>query len=639
MTGSVVQPDESREVSVEVLLAGLTAVMTLGVVVLVGTSGSHPPHVVHLGATAALAVVGGLVLDQRPGSGVGRALVAMPALALLVLGAGAALARGWPGQAELATAESALAGGLLAGAALALPWLAARPTGARTAYLTCASAAVFGGSVVAARTMLRGYAGEVTIGWGLAVLGVAGAWSIVLREAFGRGHSPRKEQRRTVWLLVVIALAGMVLVGSWGVLPDSIAEYLSAGAVVLFAVSTLRIVLASDFRPLGEPAFDIGIGVAVVMGAALVAVLVWAGASWAGLPSAGTAAAFTALTTIGAGIPAALWARRSFVGRRYGSGTLTPADVAVITADLHAQTDPRELLDKAARMVATASSTPSARIILGQDDPVAPPNWLVVPLVVGGERVGALVVAAEDPEGHEGRQLRVIRQLVPTVALVARAVGLAVEANHARQDVARERDGERSRILADLHDGLGPVLSGMSMRVQAGLRHAPPGPQHDLLAALAADLAASRADLRRLVAGLTPSALREGNLESALDGLVTSFAGVPDGPLVSLQRPVGLSALAPEVKVTIYRSVAEGITNALRHAAAETIDVRVSRLDGVMHVDVSDDGIGGPVVPGVGLTSLARRAEAAGGSLSVRSDDGRGTLLHLELPATEEVPA
>jgi signal transduction histidine kinase len=639
VAGSVVQPDESREVSVEVLLAGLTAVLTLGVVVLVGTRGSHPPHVVHLGATAAVAVVGGLVLDQRPGSGAGRGLVAIPVLALLILGAAAALARGWPGQAELATAQSALAGGLLAVAALALPRVTAPHVGARTAYLTFSVAAVLGGSTVAALTLLGVKAGQVTLGWVLLALGVVGAWSIVLRETFSRGHSPRQEQRRTVWLLVVMALAGAVLLGSWGVLPDSVAEYLSAGAVVLFAVSTLRIVLASDFRPLGEPAFDIGIGVAVVMGAALVAVLVWAGASWAGLPSPSTAAAFTALTTVGAGIPAALWARRSFVARRYGSGTLTPADVAVITADLHAQTDPRELLNKAARMVAAASSTPSARIILGEDDPVAPPNWLIVPLVVGGERVGALVVAAEDPEGHEGRQLRAIRQLVPTVALVARAVGLAVEANHARQDVARERDTERGRILADLHDGLGPVLSGMSMRVQAGLRHAPPGPQHDLLAALAADLAASRADLRRLVAGLTPSALREGNLESALDGLVASFAGVPDGPLVSLQRPGGLSALVPDVKVTIYRSVAEGITNALRHAAAETIDVRVSWADGVMHVDVSDDGIGGPVVPGVGLTSLARRAEGVGGSLRILSDHGRGTRLHLELPATEEVSA
>jgi signal transduction histidine kinase len=58
-----------------------------------------------------------------------------------------------------------------------------------------------------------------------------------------------------------------------------------------------------------------------------------------------------------------------------------------------------------------------------------------------------------------------------------------------------------------------------------------------------------------------------------------------------------------------------------------------------MHVDVSDDGVGSRVVPGVGLTSLARRAEGIGGSMTILSEDGHGTRLHLELPATEEVPA
>jgi signal transduction histidine kinase len=286
-------------------------------------------------------------------------------------------------------------------------------------------------------------------------------------------------------------------------------------------------------------------------------------------------------------------------------------------------------------MVAAASGSRDAQIVLGEDEPAAPAHWVVHPLLVGGDRVGALVVESENPEGPETRQQRVVAQLLPTVALVARAVGLAVEAEYARRDVARERDAERRRVLGDLHDGLGPVLAGMSMRVQAARRTAGSAETEKLLGDLAADLAASRTDLRRIVAGITPSVLDDGDLESALRALVHSFGSPVDGSRVTLN--VRLDAvLSPAVKVAVYRSVAEGVTNALRHAAASSIAVRVEADAGMVRVDVVDDGRGGPVVPGVGLSSLAQRAGSLGGCLRVASAEPAGTHLHLELPTTAE---
>jgi signal transduction histidine kinase len=221
------------------------------------------------------------------------------------------------------------------------------------------------------------------------------------------------------------------------------------------------------------------------------------------------------------------------------------------------------------------------------------------------------------------------------VALVARAVGLAVEAEHARRDVARERDAERKRVLGDLHDGLGPVLAGMSMRVQAALRTSDSSAATELLTDLAADLATSRTDLRRIVAGITPSVLDEGDLESALRSLVQSFGESVDGPRVSLDIAVD-ATLSPAVMVAAYRSVAEGVTNALRHASASSIAVHVQVDAGLVRVDVVDDGCGGPVVPGVGLSSLAQRARSLGGCLRVDGAAPSGTHLHLELPTTTE---
>jgi signal transduction histidine kinase len=171
----------------------------------------------------------------------------------------------------------------------------------------------------------------------------------------------------------------------------------------------------------------------------------------------------------------------------------------------------------------------------------------------------------------------------------------------------------------------------MSLRVRAELRRDPA----PVLEALASDLAACRSDLRRIVSGLTPSVLEEADLATALRRLVGSFTG--HGPAVTLE--VGLDdEPGPEVAVAVYRSVAEGVTNALRHAGAERVTVAVrGTAGGGITVDVGDDGPGGPIVWGVGLSSLRRRARELGGDLAVTPCDA-GTRLHLELPA-RRVPA
>ena len=410
---------------------------------------------------------------------------------------------------------------------------------------------------------------------------------------------------------------------------------MTGSAVVLGAVVVGRLWLSTRFRPLDEPLLDLLLLAAVVGATLLMALLVRLGASTLRLPSADTSAAFTALVTASMAVPGALWVRRTALSRRYGTGVLSPADVAVITADLHAQTEPRDLLDKAARMVAAASASREARIVLGDDAPAVPASWVVHPLEVGGDRVGALAVDSGEAEGPEPRQQQVVAQLLPTVALVARAVGLAVEAEHARRDVARQRDAERTRVLGDLHDGLGPVLAGMSMRVQATLRTAPPPEYAALLRDLADGLAASRTDLRRIVAGITPSILDDGDLGSALERLVASFQGAAGGPQVTLR--VSLEGpLSPAVQVAVYRSVAEALTNALRHARATEVEVSVESRAGLVVVEVVDDGSGGPVVPGVGLSSLAQRAEHLGGCLELGVAEPVGTRLHLRLPAVQE---
>jgi signal transduction histidine kinase len=434
----------------------------------------------------------------------------------------------------------------------------------------------------------------------------------------------RMARRRMIWLVVWSALLIGVLAVASAAEPRARALVTMLGlwamAAVVFQLATARVL-----RPIDEPLIDIAIGVATVVGGAGVGSLMRVLATRVALPEPDLSSAFAAVIATGLALPAGLWLRRSLLQRRYGRGTLTAADVAQITADLHSLTDARDLLGKAAATVAVASGHRQVGLILGAEDPDVPASWVLYPLVVGGDRVGTLFLEAAHPEGPEPRQQRTVAQLLPTVSLMAKAVSLAVEADHARRDVARQRDAERARILGDLHDGIGPVLVGMSLRVRAELRRQPA----PMLQALADELAACRGDLRRIVSGLTPSVLEEGDLASALRALVGSFDG--NGPAVTLE--VALDDDVPEeVAVAVYRSVAEGVTNALRHAHAERVTVAVRSGSGEgTTVEVCDDGVGGPIVWGVGLSSLRRRATELGGTVDVTAN-GTGTRLRLALP-------
>jgi signal transduction histidine kinase len=449
--------------------------------------------------------------------------------------------------------------------------------------------------------------------------------SVLLGAAMG--HAPgRLPRRRLFWLLLWCAVVvGAVLVTESQLDTRAQAVVVTLGMWSLAGLVT-RLTIVRDLRPLTEPFLDVGaVALTLAIGAA-VGVVVLAGGTRAGIPAPDLAAVFAAVTSSALAWPVTSWWRGSWLARRYGTGALTPADVVSITADLHHLRDPRELIAKAAEMVAASSGQRDVTLVLGADSPDVPPGWVARPLMVADDRVGTLLLDPDDPEGPEPRQARIVEQLLPTVALVCRAVGLAVEAEHTRQDVTRQRDAERARILSDLHDGLGPVLAGMSMRVQAELRRTPTA----LLESLAPALAEARGDLRRIVSGLAPSALDDSDLPRALDRLITTFEG--DGRQVELEIAVE-EPLPGEVTVAVYRFVAEGVTNAFRHGGASHVAVRVGSIAaGCVAVEVQDDGTGGPIAPGIGLMSLRQRAEQLGGSLAVGPHDGGGTLLRVELP-------
>jgi signal transduction histidine kinase len=573
-------------------------------------------------------VVGAVVLDTRPGSGLGE-LLGLLGTAPLMIAVYAALGAGREPTAQASiTAIRALAGPLSAALLVGMPLLAvpavARPRPIVLLAGAGAALSLSGGLVSGDR--LSGLASAwVTAGWLCVGAAVVGVLVLLLRAAL---TTPRKVSRPAGWLTTLLLAAIASVAGLAAADPTWPRAYLLAAALLALPVAMATIHLAEEFPPPGEVWLDAMLALTWVgtLALSLVGVRAWADAVELPDPaSAGTVAA--ALLGIGL-LPVLLSIRRSVLIRRYGLARVPTRMLSELTSRLSDSGDPRSLLDIAARAAADAVRSPSASITLGPDQPEPPPGAAVLPLLLGGERIGNLVIEPRRAgQPLERRDLAVLDQLAVPVALVARAVAVAVEVEHARQD-------ERRRILADLHDGLGPVLAGLSMQVAGARRMVDSDPRAAAaLDAAGAGLAESRAEVRRMVAGMTPSPLVDGDLPRAVNDLVRGLRPL-HGPSVHLRIDAALAGVDSALATAAYRTVAEALTNALRHADAQACTVDVRDAGDHILVQVSDDGLGIPAnrPAGVGLGSLRDRAKGLGGRLDIESRPGGGTTLRARLP-------
>ncbi len=144
--------------------------------------------------------------------------------------------------------------------------------------------------------------------------------------------------------------------------------------------------------------------------------------------------------------------------------------------------------------------------------------------------------------------------------------------------------------------------------------------------------------VRDLSLRLRPSTLDDFGLVPAVEGLVDYHAG--NGSLRVDFEHSGLDdRLAPQVENTVYRVVQEGLTNVSRHAQTGKVNVALALRDGLLRVVIEDQGVGfdaGMVMSGagsVGLPAMRERVEGLGGTLTIDSVLGEGTMVRAELPA------
>lgn len=301
---------------------------------------------------------------------------------------------------------------------------------------------------------------------------------------------------------------------------------------------------------------------------------------------------------------------------------------------------PGEILPALVETIAQTLKLPYVAIVIEQDQVIASVGKQdanasqAFPLLYQSQTIGQLLVAPCEAEEtfspDEERLLRNVARQAGTAVYVAQLTG---QLQRSREQLVTTREEERRRLRRDLHDGLGPQLATLTIKVNAvqNLLRKDPDAAEQLLHEVKAESQSAIKEIRRVVQGLRLSVLDQLGLLSALREFAVQKG---DGRTqITLQAPNILPPLPAAVEVAAYRIATEAITNTVRHAQAQKCSLHLD-VNETLHLEIRDDGRGLPFdyEPGVGLSSMRERALELGGTFAVHSDAGQGTMITVRLP-------
>jgi signal transduction histidine kinase len=259
----------------------------------------------------------------------------------------------------------------------------------------------------------------------------------------------------------------------------------------------------------------------------------------------------------------------------------------------------------------------------GLNGPVLIDNWGAVTftraegwalILLGSLLVPRMVATVADPE--------LARR---TAALTQRVSRLT----QTRRDATDTAAAELRRIERDLHDGAQARLVAVGMSLRAAEQLMASSPEAGLALVAEARETSSRAldDLRGLVRGIYPPVLADRGLGDAVRALALDAPQPVDTDITLLGEP------PMPVAAAVYFGIAEALTNAVRYAGADTVQIGIGYAGGLLRATVTDDGAGGADPSrGTGLAGVERRLATFDGVLAVSSPPGGPTIVVLEVP-------
>jgi signal transduction histidine kinase len=262
-----------------------------------------------------------------------------------------------------------------------------------------------------------------------------------------------------------------------------------------------------------------------------------------------------------------------------------------------------------------------------------------------GELLGALAISKRAGESLTPIEEKLVDDLAQQAGLVLKNVGLTAELlarldelRASRQRLVAAQDEERRRLERNLHDGAQQNL--VALKVKLGLAEAlavkDPAKARELVSQLKGDADEALETLRDLARGIYPPLLADKGLAAALESQARK-ATLP----VDLDAD-GIGRYPQEAEAAVYFCVLEALQNVQKYAGASHALVRLSDINGMVRFEVEDDGKGfdpATAKRGAGLTNMADRLDALGGSIELDSQPGAGARLRGTIPVAVAVPA
>jgi two-component system NarL family sensor kinase len=305
---------------------------------------------------------------------------------------------------------------------------------------------------------------------------------------------------------------------------------------------------------------------------------------------------------------------------------------------------PEDALAGITETVARALKLPYVAIELGQEGVVAASfglesgQGLRLPLYYQSEITGFLVAAPRSPgESFDPKDRHLLETISHQAGAAAHAAKLTADLRLSRQKLVTAREEERRRLRRDLHDGLGPTLASLTLKLDAArsLLRTDPEKAEKYLNDLKQQTQATIKDVRTLVYELRPPALDELGVIGAIHHFIDNQTS--SEPQITFQASSRIPPLPAALEVAVYRIALEGITNVLKHAGASSAILNIRMESDQLLIEIIDDGKGlsGDLTTGVGMTSMRERAEELGGTFEMIRRS-QGALIRACLPLPKE---
>jgi signal transduction histidine kinase len=262
-------------------------------------------------------------------------------------------------------------------------------------------------------------------------------------------------------------------------------------------------------------------------------------------------------------------------------------------------------------------------------------SFLGVPIVSPGGVIGAFYLTEKEGAEAFGEHDQELIELLASHAAIAITNARLYEQSRELSVIS-----ERNRLALELHDVVSQKLFSLMLTAEAATAQLDRDPaaakgQLERLRELARQ---ALEELRALILGLRPPELDRDGLEGTLRKEVAMLSRV-HGVAIDLrvEHEAGGVGLNGDRDLAVLRIAHEALQNALRHAGAEHVLLRLTRQSGSLTIEVVDDGVGFDPTSGevrsrhLGLTSMEERARELGGRLEIRSAPGAGTTVVLEL--------